>query len=124
MALHHHLTNHFGNCQLLAVARDVHRGRDVRIYLVPGWPDTHVGVSDGTDAWIAPVVADPFTVRIAEVITKVRNGTFTGPVTPEKAQHARKRLTLDVEAPQQAPQQPRAGVVTRRKLLTHVDGGI
>ena len=59
----HHFANHFGSCMLLAKARDEHRNRDVEVRMLPGEFEV-VGVTDGTDAWIAPVIADPFNVNI------------------------------------------------------------
>lgn len=69
---------HFDNCLHLASTRDPYRDRDVRIYALPGEFDV-VGVSDGTDAWIAPVSANPFIgqgVNIKAILGSVRDGTF------------------------------------------------
>lgn len=69
----HYINGHFGGCVLLAKARDVYRDRDVQVFAIPGEFD-HVGVTDGTDAWIAPVIADPFSCNIQRVLEEFRNG--------------------------------------------------
>lgn len=69
----HYFNNRFEGCRLLARARDMHRNRDVLIYLVPGEWEV-VGVSDGTDVWIAPIVADPFSVNIKQAVEDIKNG--------------------------------------------------
>jgi hypothetical protein len=33
-----------------------------------------VGVSDGTDAWIAPVSGDPFSVSVKRILEDIRSG--------------------------------------------------
>jgi len=68
----------------------------VKIFELPGL-DECVGVSDGTDAWIAPVVADPFSVNIKRVLEQFRNGTHVLN-SPEDAHPPRKRKTFAVTA--------------------------
>lgn len=75
---------------LLANARDEHRDRDVRLYLMPGEFDT-VGVTDGTDAWVAPVIADPFSVNIARLMQDVRDGKI---IKPNEASRKRHRILI------------------------------
>lgn len=65
--------SHFAGCVLLAKAHDPYRQRNVELRMVPGQFDV-VGVSDGTDAWIAPVAGDPFRVNIARLIEDARAG--------------------------------------------------
>lgn len=69
----HHFQNHFSSCRLLAKAHDPYRQRNVELRMLPGEFDV-VGVTDGTDAWVAPVAGDPFRVNIARLIEDVRNG--------------------------------------------------
>lgn len=68
-----YMSNHFGSCMLLAESYDPHRQRDVKIYRVPG-EDAYVGVTDGTDSWIAPVVADLFTCNIKRIMDDLHAG--------------------------------------------------
>lgn len=79
--------NHWDGCRLLAEARDNHRNRDVRIFMVPGEFDI-VGVSDGTDAWVAPVAIDPFSVSVKRILEDIRAGK------DPRAVIARKRRTI------------------------------
>lgn len=114
-----YFNNDFAGCRLLAKAYDHCRDRNVNIYLVPGFDDC-VGVSDGTDKWIAPVIADPFSVNVAQIIADIRDGKSpklpvigknADQVAEEAAGGRRTRRKL-VEV-SEAPQQPR----TRRKLI-------
>jgi hypothetical protein len=56
-----YLNTHFrsGGCRLIARAYDKCRERRVQLYAIPGHYDC-VGVSDGTDAWVAPASAGLF----------------------------------------------------------------
>lgn len=63
MNFKYHINNHFAGCHVLGLAKDEHRNRDVKVFALPGVFDV-VGVFDGTDAWIAPVIADPFNIDI------------------------------------------------------------
>lgn len=69
----HYMSTHFSSCTLLARARDHHRERDVRIYVIPGVGDS-VGISDGTDDWIAPVSADCFSVNVKRLLEDLHAG--------------------------------------------------
>lgn len=52
----HYMNNHFGSCRLLVTGYDLCRNRDVKAYVIPGRADC-IGLTDGTDAWIAPLTA-------------------------------------------------------------------
>jgi len=90
---------------LLANARDEHRNRDVRLYLMPGEFDT-VGVTDGTDAWVAPVIADPFSVNIIQIMKDVRDGKI---IKPNEVPRKRHRIIISAE------------VSSRRVIMNHPD---
>lgn len=67
------MKQHFDGRRLLAEAFDIHRNREVRIYMLDGtWE--YVGVSDSVDAWIAPVVAEPFSVNLQRIFDAIRGG--------------------------------------------------
>lgn len=101
MRYNHHLQNHFGSCLLLARAHDAHRGRDVQLRALPGEFDV-VGVTDGTDAWLAPATCRPFGVDVAALLQRVRDGTHTAP--RGRPRHA---LAEDAQEPQPAPRRRR-----------------
>lgn len=90
--------NHWEGCRLLAEARDNHRNRDVRIYMVPGEFDI-VGVSDGTDAWVAPVAIDPFSVSVKRILEDIREGKDPRAVIAPK----RRRINITEPEPQPLP---------------------
>lgn len=68
----HHFANHFGGCRLLKSGHDPHRNRPVKIYAIPGEFDV-VGISDGTDAWIAPV-ATGFLEDVRKMLVRIQQG--------------------------------------------------
>ena len=68
-----YMTRRFAGCRLIAKSYDEYRKRDVSIFHMPGNFDD-VGVWDGCDAWIAPVVADPFRANVKRILEKIRNG--------------------------------------------------
>ena len=80
-----YLNAHFqqGECRLIANAYDDCRNREVRLYALPGHWDV-VGVTDGTDAWIAPAIAAPFfrtaTGNVAEIMRRLQHGEEPLPV--------------------------------------------
>ncbi len=80
------MISQFSSCKLLAVSRDLNRGRDVRIYHIPGC-FTEVGIADGTDSWIAPAAASCFDAPIQKLLDEIR---LTGklPVAPYVARKA------------------------------------
>lgn len=67
------LGSHFAGCLVLARARDVYRNRDVTVHMIPG-DFSIVGVSDGVEAWIAPVVVNPFSVNVKKLLEDVQAG--------------------------------------------------
>lgn len=80
MSYKHHLTSHWAGCRLLAETRDHCRKRDVRLYLIPGEFD-HIGVTDGTDAWVAPAnVHSLFGVDVRVLLQRIRSGEDVKPV--------------------------------------------
>lgn len=68
-----YMMSHFRDCRLLASAYDHCRHRAVRLYHIPG-EFAFVGVTDGTDAWVAPVVADPFSVHVGRLLAAIQAG--------------------------------------------------
>ena len=68
-----YLESHFAGCRQIATAFDHCRTRDVKLFALPG-EFTMVGVSDGTDCWMAPVIADPFSVRVQSLLDMLREG--------------------------------------------------
>lgn len=103
-----HFANHFSSCLLLARAHDPYRQREVQLRLLPGEFD-YVGITDGTDAWIAPVAGDPFSVGIKRILDELRQGKM--PTVPA-ALVRRERKQLVAPVLEQAP----VGRV-RRQLL-------
>lgn len=93
----YYFANDFRSCTLLAYARDPYRERDVRIYQIPGEVE-NVGITDGTDKWIAPVIANPFSVNIIALMDNIRNG-IPNP-KPEPPGSTRRRLTIDTQQKQ------------------------
>lgn len=107
-----YFANDFASCKLVAYARDPHRGRDVRLYLMPGHIDV-VGVTDGVDKWICPVIANPFSVNIVQWMRNHLDGLPNPPPVPPGQQAGRRRLVIaDTD---QAPARP------RRALLAAVE---
>lgn len=68
-----YMTSHFSGCRLLANAVDPYRNSQVKLYALPGEFDL-VGVTDGTDAWMAPVSGDPFSVSVKRIMSDIREG--------------------------------------------------
>jgi hypothetical protein len=81
----------FASCTLLAYARDHCRERDVRLYLLPETDDC-VGVTDGTDAWIAPRSASLFSVNVDRIIADFRAGKGLPKPARPGAPRTRRRL--------------------------------
>lgn len=73
MSYKHLINTHFSSCRLLATARDHCRQRDVKIFALPGEFD-HVGVTDATDAWIAPAAPSIFSVDVMDLLRRIRLG--------------------------------------------------
>lgn len=101
-------------CRLIARAFDEHRGRRVDISAIPGYWDI-VGVSDGTDAWIAPATAGLFfktaSGDCAEIMRRLQAGEELPPI-PDAPAPKRQRLALDEEEPQPRPRKPRVALET------------
>jgi hypothetical protein len=104
-----YLNSHFksGGCRLIARAHDKCRDRRVTLHAIPGFWDC-VGVSDGTDAWVAPASAGLFfataTGDCADIMRRLQAGEELPPV-PDWPEQKRARLPLEDEP---APR-PRAG---------------
>ena len=67
------MNGHFAGCTLIAESFDHCRNRTVKVFMLPGETEA-VGVSDGTDAWIAPVIANPFSFDLIELFKKFADG--------------------------------------------------
>lgn len=96
------MNSHFRSCRLIANARDNCRNRDVQLYALPGYWDV-VGVTDGTDAWIAPASAGLFfgtaTGDCAEIMRRLKAGEEPLPVPALR----KPRVHLE-EEPSEKPQ--------------------
>lgn len=106
MRFNQYFANHFGGCLLLTTTYDPHRQRKVELRMIPG-EFTFVGVTDGTDCWIAPVISDPFSAGVGRILEGIKNGKMPGQQRPQ-------RHTVYVapeELPQEAPQKTRRAVV-------------
>lgn len=84
----HYMNSRFSGCRLLANAYDQHRNREVKVFLIPGEFEC-VGVCDTVDCWIAPVIAEPFSLPIGSVIKDILDGKKV--VLPINAPGSRKR---------------------------------
>jgi len=73
MNFKHYINSGFVSCTLVAKAYDHIRHRDVRIYLVPGYPED-LGVTDGVDSWVCPLSCNPFSVNVARVVADIVAG--------------------------------------------------
>lgn len=123
------MNSHFASsgCRLIARAHDKCRNRNVSIYALPGYWDC-VGVSDGTDAWIAPASAGLFfgtaTGDCADLMRRLQAGEELPPI-PDPPPNAlrRPRIALLDEEPRRARVIPVDDDITtprrtRRALLT------
>lgn len=96
-----YMNSDFAACRLVGRGYDPHRQRDVRLYQIPGEVEV-VGVSDGTDRWIAPL-ASPFLTVLHDALRAERAGdphpTFPLTLTqrPDAAPVGRRRLAQDDE---------------------------
>lgn len=109
----HYFNTHFSSCVLLAHAHDPYRQRDVQLRLLPGEFDV-VGVTDGTDAWVAPVVGDSFRVNIKRILDDIRAGK------PHVAEPMKRRERKQLMAPPPEPpaSEPSGGAPRVRRQLT------
>lgn len=106
-----YMSRDFAGCQLMAYARDNCRQRDVRIFKIPGEVES-VGVSDGIDRWIAPVIADPFSVNIKRLMEDLCAGKPLPHPTPPGEAKPRRRAVLGLSGDNPPSR-------TRKPLLTH-----
>lgn len=122
----HMINTHFGTGRLIARAHDPYRKRDVRVYFIG--EDDVVGVSDGTDAWMCPTVAEPFSVKLRPLIEAIRAGhplpvaespekdkQFLG-LDAEQSRPHRERRRAQPPGQQQDTQQPPRGKERRRVI--------
>jgi len=93
------INSHFDSCRLLANAYDEHRNRSVRVFMMPGIFDV-VGVSDGVDAWVAPVIIDPFSVSVKRILDDIQAGK-----DPAVESKGRRRVQLVLPIPEVPPPQ-------------------
>lgn len=123
------INTHFqgSGCRLIARAYDKCRGRRVTLHAIPGYWD-RVGVTDGTDSWIAPASAGLFfgtaTGDCADLMRRLQAGEQLPPipdwpaVEPSSAPK-RQRIALDDEdlpvrsssAPTTPRRTPRAALI-------------
>lgn len=102
-----YLNTHFksGGCRLIARAHDRCRDRPVTLHAIPGFWDC-VGVSDGTDAWIAPASAGLFfgtaTGDCADLMRRLQAGEELPPV-PDAPPPRRARVRLETDPQPAAP---------------------
>lgn len=105
MRYNHHFASHFSSCVLLASAFDPHRNRQVQLRALPG-EFSVVGVTDGVDAWIAPVAGDPFSVNIARIIEEfARTGRVPGTDLSPRSRRALPHVVPDPTPPADQPRQ-------------------
>ena len=92
-----YINTHFSSCRVIARAFDDCRGREVTLHQIPGHWDA-VGVTDGTDAWVAPAAAAPFfrtaTGNVAEILRRLQAGEPL-PEIPDAPPRKRQRVRLD-----------------------------
>lgn len=107
------INSHFqgSGCRLIARAYDKCRDRRVTLHAIPGYYDC-VGVTDGTDAWIAPAVTGPFmetsTGNCAEIMRCLQAGEALPPVPDWPDSPKRSRVALDDDdTPPRAPTRSR-----------------
>lgn len=69
------INTHFGGCKLLANGFDEHRGRPVKVFMIPG-DFSIVGVTDSVDSWIAPASVAPSALfdNVRRVLHDIQQG--------------------------------------------------
>ncbi len=106
-----YFANDFSGCRLIAYGYDVYREREVRVYLMPGDYE-NVGMTDGTDKWIAPTVADPFGnkgLNIARLVKDISEGKEVAPpVRPSLIKSRGRRAIIEDEPAQPIKRERRA----------------
>lgn len=106
-----YMNSNYAGCRLVATGYDPHRKRDVRMYQIPGEPEA-LGVSDGTDRWIAPL-SSPFLKPVLDAIRQSVSGeAVTFPVVLQERPggavgQRRERRRIQHDEPQAAPRQRR-----------------
>lgn len=109
-----YIASHFGGCRLLARAHDDCRDRRVTIHQIPGFWDV-VGVTDGTDAWIAPASAGAFfrtaTGDVADIMRRLQAGEDVGPVPDAPPAKKRRALVDEQPAEEKLPRRTRRALV-------------
>ena len=110
MALKDHFNNFFQHCRLLAETFDVHRHRNVKVYMIPGELSV-VGVTDGVDCWAAPTVINPFSCDVPDLLRRILAGENvpvmragpTGRMVPSKPEAQELPKTRRRLEPEQQP---------------------
>lgn len=98
MRYNHHFQNHFGSCRLIVEGHDPHRNRPIQVRLIPGEFEV-VGLTDGVDAWIAPVSTAPSDLfdKVRRIIEDVKAGKQVGVTT--HAVRERRKINTPTEDP-------------------------
>lgn len=107
------MKNHFAGKTQIASMPDPGRGRTIKVFFLD---DEVVGLSDGTDAWVASPGACCLALRLPDLIAKHKAGElhYQEGDPPTKAS-ARRRVLVDDETTQRLSSCP----TTRRRV--HVD---
>lgn len=108
----YHLNNKFSACKLIGQGIDPHRERHVKLFHMPG-DFTHVGIFDGTDAFIAPVNIDPFSVGIMRVFDDIRAGKE---IMVQELAKPRVRVRGQQELPLGSPEPPQTSSKSRVRV--------
>jgi hypothetical protein len=90
----HWMSVKFEGCRHIASTHDPYRKRDVKVFAMPGDFEL-VGISDGTDSWIAPVSANPFVsqgIDVKKLLSQLREGTLVAPADSSRTRH---RIIID-----------------------------
>lgn len=104
-----YFVNHFSNCTTLVEGYDPHRDRKVLIKIIPG-DFSIVGVTDGVDAWVAPLSVAPS--ELFDLVRKAMEEYLKTSKVPAASSLSRRRpLTLP------PPETPTPTL--RRRLVTH-----
>ena len=88
------MSSHFNGCPFLCSAPDLGRNRTMRFYALPD-EQSLVGMSDGTDAFIVPVVCRSWSFDIRTALKDIVEGRK--PQLPEEAPVRRKLLAAAIE---------------------------
>lgn len=109
----YHIGNKFSSCKLIGKGIDPHRGRDVKLFHMPG-DFQYVGVFDGTDAFIAPVNIDPYSAGIMRAFDDIRAGKE---IVVQELAKPRVRVRQQRELPLGLPEPPQASPKPRDRVL-------